>query len=143
MMGRNDEIKQERRRRNSDSLAGTRRRLYVDPKMLDTEKYTYRWINDDATRIHDLTVNDDWDLVSDRQKATGTGSEMASQVGSGPSGSPQRAVLVRKLKEYHDGDQAEKQRKIDVQEKDLTSNVAPGTDSTNLYQPKTKTSISG
>lgn len=141
-MGRNAEMKQERRRRNSQGLSGSRRRLYVDENLLDHEKYTYRWINDEATRIHDLTVNDDWDLVSDREKATGTGSEMASQVGSGATGSPQRAVLVRKLKEYHDADQLEKQRSIDAQEEALKSAPPDGADASNLYQPKTKTTIS-
>lgn len=141
MMGRNDEIKKQRRRRDSSSLGGVRRRLYVDPDTLDTEKYTYRWINDNEERIYNLTQKDDWDLVTERDSATGTGSEMASQVGSGAKGSPMRAVLVRKLKEYHDADKADQQRKIDVQEKDLEANAAPGADSTKQYQPETKTKI--
>lgn len=134
--------KAERRRRNSNGLLGYRDRLAVDESLLDREKYAYRWINDEAGRIHQMTVQDDWEIVSDRDNATGTGSELAEQVGSGEKGSPLRAVLVRKPKDYFDEDKREQQRRIDEQEKALTSNVAPGTDSTNLYQPDVKTSIS-
>lgn len=141
-MGRSTEIKSERRRRNTEGLTGARRRLHVDEALLDREKYTYRWINDEAGRVHDLTVNDDWELVADREKATGTGSEMSSEAGSGVKGSPLRAILVRKPKEYHDADKARQQRLIDDQERSLEGNVPDGADATNLYQPKTKTSIS-
>ena len=140
-MGRNADMKNERRRR-SNNLSGSRRRRHVDESLRDREKYEYRWINDEAERIHSLTVNDDWDIVSDREKATGTGSELASQVGSGAKGSPLRAILVRKLKEYHDADKADQQRLIDAQEDALKGNVPEGADAENLYQPKTQTTIS-
>ena len=134
--------KEDRRRRNSRGLSGYRDRLAIDESLLDRENFAYRWINDEPGRIHQMTVQDDWDIVSDRDNATGTGSEMSEQVGSGVKGSPLRAVLVRKSKKYLDEDKAQRQRLIDEQEQGLTRGAAPGTDSANLYQPATKTTIS-
>lgn len=129
------------RRRRTNSLSGNRDRLSVDENLLDKDKYVYRWINDEGARIHQMTVTDDWDIVSDREQASGTGSEIAEQVGSGEKGNPLRAVLVRKLKDLFDFDKAAQQRQIDDQERGLTTNVAPGTESENMYQPTTKTTI--
>ena len=129
------------RRRRTNSLSGHRDRLSVDENLLDKDKFAYRWINDEGARVHQMTVQDDWDLVTDREQASGAGSELAEQVGAREKGNPLRAVLVRKPKDLFDADKAAQQRRIDDQERGLTTDVAPGTESENMYQPTTKTSI--
>lgn len=135
--------KAERRRRNSDGLQGKRRRLAVDESKLDKENYEYRWVNDDEMRLHQLTVQDDWDVVHDRDgtvknDGAGTGSEVAVQAG-GASG-PQRQVLLRKRRDHYNDDYAATQRRIDDQEAALKQGSVPGGDQSNTYTPGGKAS---
>lgn len=129
-MSRADVIQQERRRRNTDALGGRRQRLAVRGD-LDKENFAYRWVNDDGNRLHDLTVNDDWEVVEDRSgkmkpEGTGVGSEVATPVGTGEHGRPVRAVLLRKPKNWYDDDERAKQRRIDETELGLKAGAAPG-----------------
>lgn len=140
-MARADTISQERRRRNTDALGGRRQRLATRAD-LDGEKFAYRWVNDDGNRLHDLTVSDDWEVVSDRAgevkpDGTGVGSEVATPVGTGENGRPVRAVLLRKKKDWYDEDERAKQRRIDETEVGLKAGAAPGaTTDDKTYVPK-------
>lgn len=139
-MSRNEQIKTERRRRNADGLAGKRRRLTVDESKLDREKYEYRFANDENNRIHELTVKDDWEVVSDRGgEVKGNSSNMGANVsvvaGTGEKGNPVNAVLLRKPKSYYDEDAAKAQRHIDAKERSIAGGEAPGSDSGSTYVP--------
>lgn len=132
-MSRAEQIKTERRRRNSDGLSGKRRRLSVNEAALDREKYAYRWVNDEGTRIHSLTVQDDWEVVTDRggdvrPDGSGVGAEAAVPVGGGT-----RAVLLRKPKALYDEDAKVAQRRIDETESGLRQGVTPGAGSEQSY----------
>lgn len=125
-MTRADAIQGERRRRNTDALSGKRNRMGVDMSKLDTKNFEHRWINDSGSRVHDLTVNDDWDIVPDRDggiKADNAamGAQTAITAGTGSNGAPVRAVLVRKPKQLYNDDKAALQRRIDEQEAGITS----------------------
>lgn len=116
--------KTERRRRNSEALKGQRKRLHVDEKLLDREKYTYRWVNDTPGRIHNFTVEDDWDIVTERGESSDSmGSGVEKMAGTGDGGSAIQAVLLRKPKDYHDADRAEAQTIIDEREKSMTQSA--------------------
>ena len=146
-MARGAKIKSERRRRDGISLSGYRDRLHVDEQLLDRENFSYRWINDEPGRVYQMTQQDDWDIVSDRDSDSGMGSETANQVGSGAEGSPLRAILVRKPKEYFDEDKNKKQRHIDEAESAMQSSgdnpgVTPGAKQDGQYQPRSQTVIS-
>lgn len=132
MTTRKDDIKTERRRRNSDGMVGKRRHLMVDESKIDRENFAYRFANDEGNRIHDLTVNDDWDVVTDGVTADNhaMGAGTRKRVGTGEGGSPVNAVLLRKPKAYHDADQAAKQRRIDASEEALREPAGEGN-----YQP--------
>lgn len=137
-MSRNDQIKTERRRRNSDALAGKRRRLAVNEDTLDRENFEYRWVNDDGARVQALSTQDDWDVVTDRGGATKEGvhsAKVETVVGVGDRGSPVKAVLMRKPKTYYDEDEAAKQRRIDETEKAVKSGSSQGGNSENSYVP--------
>ena len=138
-MSRADTIKQERRRRNTDALGGKRRRLAVTGQ-LDHENFAYRWVNDEDTRLHDLTVNDDWEVVSDRSgtlksDGAGTGAEISVPVGMGTK-APMKAVLLRKRKDWYDDDKRAEQRRIDETEASLKSGAVPGAGSDQSYVPR-------
>jgi hypothetical protein len=115
-------VKAARRRRDADSLRGVRMRLSVNEDKLDRENFEYRFIKDDPTRLHQMTVQDDWDIVQDRNgeiqaKHEGQGAEIAHGSGTrDASGHPERLVLVQKPKSYYNDDAAAKQRKIDETE---------------------------
>lgn len=139
-MSRNEQIKSERRRRKSGALEGKRRRLAVDESKLDRENFAYRFANDEGNRIHDLTVNDDWEVVPDRgnevkSDSTDMGSSVSLLAGTGERGDPVRAVLLRKPKSYHDEDEAASQRQIDDREKSIASGNVPGSDTESTYIP--------
>jgi len=64
---RKDEVRQERRRRSDATLDGSqRRKLAIPPEVearLKEEGRTPRWAIDTGSRIHQLTVQDDYDKV--------------------------------------------------------------------------------
>jgi len=144
-MSRADTIKQERRRRQSDELGGRRRKLSHGP--VDRENFAYRWVNDEGSRLHDLTKNDDWEVVSDRSgtlkaDGTGTGAEVSAYVGMGEQGRPVRAVLLRKPKSWHNDDLMAEQRRIDETESAMRLGAAPGVDGDGLRRPDSGEAIS-
>lgn len=134
-MTRTEQVKTERRRR-ADNLSGKRRRLALDESKLDKANYEYYLAKDTGSRVYDLTTNDDWDVVTDRDGAvksndgSGTGSEVAVQAGAG-----ERHVLLRKPKKYADEDRARAQRRIDDQEAALKQGAVPGGDASGTYIP--------
>ena len=144
MTERSAEIKQERRRRNPDQLGGKRRRLALDESKLDREKFVYRYINDDKTRIFDLTVKDDWEIVEDREgelnQSAAMGAQVAVPAGVGSEGQSMRTVLVRKLKIYHDEDVAARQRRIDETEQGLKQKPEDA-DANTTYVPGQETAM--
>lgn len=140
-MSRNEQIAAERRRRNSESLNGTRKRLHVDESKLDRENFAYRFANDENGRLHQLTVDDDWDMVSDRDgvvkpDGNSVGSEVSAFAGTRDNGAPLRTVLLRKRKTYYDEDEAAKQRRVDETEAGLKRGKASAASEDGMYQPE-------
>lgn len=132
-MSRTEQVKEQRRRRNSESLSGHRRRMALDMSKLDTENFEYRWANNEPGRVETLTQQDDWEIVTDRdggikRDSTGTGTEVSIVAGTGDSGAPVRSVLIRKPKKYQDEDRRAKQRRIDEMEAGLREGNTPGND---------------
>lgn len=64
---RKDEVRQERRRRDDATIdGGQRQKLAIPPEIaakLKAESRTPRWAVDTGNRIHQLTVQDDYDRV--------------------------------------------------------------------------------
>lgn len=90
---------------------GKRNRLSVENR---DPNYHYRIVNDVDGRIQDL-LDQDYELapttsVGDKRvdSASPLGSAKQISVGNGV-----KAVVMRKRKDYHDEDQAEKQKQID------------------------------
>lgn len=102
------------RRRREDVTTNRMRNLSVDGDM--DSAYEYRWINDTPGRVHNLTVRDDWDVVTSEmlgarhEKDKGVGSGVERIVDKGTGG---KAILVRKLRDYYVKDKAKEQAFID------------------------------
>lgn len=100
---REQEVRAERRRRG-DVDTGMRRRLPVDESKLDHENYVYRWANDDAARMRDLTGHDDYDPVPEAD----VGGSTKVTVGPGENGNLRGTVLLRKPRTFWEEDQKKK-----------------------------------
>lgn len=134
-MSRTEQVKAERRRRNSDALQGKRRKLTVSETTLDRENFVYRFANDEGNRIHDLTVNDDWEVVPQRngnESTDGLGANIARYAGKDDRGKDVQAVLLRKKKDWHAEDVKAAQRRIDETESAIRQGATPGVDSNQL-----------
>lgn len=116
--------KEETRERRKNRSAGGYlhgRRMGVNPDLLDHSRFAYRWINDEmGDRLVRLTKHDDWDIMSNsggemKEDATDLGDAVSIIVGTHPDGSPKRAYLCRKPREWYEEDQTAKQAELDEQ----------------------------
>lgn len=143
-MSRTETLKADRRRRNTEALGGRARKLGLDERKLDRENFVYRWAVDEGTRLHELTVNDDWEVVADRSgtlkaDGSGTGAEIAVPTVAGSGAVKQ--ILLRKPKSYHEDDKRKSLRRIDETEAGLKSGAVPGAGSDGAYVPRNGISI--
>jgi len=117
---REEDEQPSRRRRVADST-GLTNTLAVPEELLDREKFEYRWITDEGIRLHNLTVNDDYDVVSKdvKTKAKDDRSDAYRvQVGMKADGSgPLFQYLARKPKKYAEQDRAERRMTNDEKQK--------------------------
>lgn len=110
-MVREEDEPQERRRRAGD-FSTTTNTLTVPESILDRDKYEYRWISDEGVRLYNLTVNDDYDVVTKEGKKASQGDngygDDAYRVQSGikadGSGAPLFMYLCRKPKKWAEAD---------------------------------------
>jgi hypothetical protein len=110
-------VRPPRRRNAAAGVAGYR--LGVAQSKLDFDNYSYRWINDAPARIHAKTVEDDWDIVMNeggvKDDSADLGKAVSQIVGTAKDGSPVRAYLCRKPKDYFEQDQKAKSAELDRQ----------------------------
>jgi cell division protein FtsI/penicillin-binding protein 2 len=140
-------IEERARRRRRDDLGMSRhRQLAVDTSKFDPQ-YTYRIINDDPGRIHALTQQDDWDIVTrselgDQRDAKEKGVGSAVEFAVDRTG--KRGVLVRKPLDYYQADKAKEQAAINDRMKDIRRGKHEGSDALsgpNAYVPEGGISI--
>lgn len=141
---RTDEVKEQRRRR-ADSSVAAGLKLHVPADMKDDANFEYRWVNDKPGRLHQMTKQDDWDVVStdrpDQLTAAAEGSVMKRAVDKSTGDS---AVLLKKPRAYFEADRLEKQKPVDAIEKALRQGPAPsseGISGSEAYVPGGKNTI--
>lgn len=111
---RADETRRERRRRDDGDLdRGARLNLAIPAEIREQAKRegkTLRWINDDGNRMHQMTEQDDWDIVD---------SPLVKPVpvGTSKDGQPVTARLCSKYQDWYDQDQRDKARLLDERER--------------------------
>ncbi len=139
-----EEVKTERRRR-ADTGATAGLKLHVPSDLKDEANFAYRWVNDRPGRLHQMTKDDDWDVVStersDQLTAASEGSVMNRAVDKTTG---EKAVLLKKPLKYFEADRLEKQKPIDEIEKALRRGSAPGSEGLSgpeSYVPNGKNTI--
>ena len=105
--GRAAQEAQRRRRRSDEGLAATKR-LPIPPEIeaeLKAKGLHPRWVNDEGNRMHQLTVQDDYDKVAGVDPVP---------VGTGIDGKPILAHLLAKPLDFvrEDQERAEAKRKL-------------------------------
>lgn len=98
---RQNEVRQERRRRDDTTIDGGQRLKLAIPldveARLKAEGRTPRWVNDDGNRMHNLTRLDDYDKVEGVEPRV---------VGTNKEGHPIKAYLCSKPTRFIEEDQA-------------------------------------
>lgn len=119
--GRQDEVRQERRRRNDETLdAGQAMNLAIPQHIKDRlaeQGREVRWANDVGNRIHRLTVLDDWDKVE--------GVDPQPVVTNTKKGTVANAVLLSKPKAFIDEDRRKKDAVRRQMEEGLLKGAVP------------------
>lgn len=114
LSARASETRRERRRRDDGDLdRGARLKLAIPAEIREQAKRegkTLRWINDEGNRMHDMTVQDDWDVV-DHPMARPV------PVGTSVDGNPIMARLCSKHQDWYDEDQRDKAKVLKEREK--------------------------
>jgi hypothetical protein len=141
--GKRTEETRAHRRRRADTTGEFGGKLHVSDELLDHSQFAYRWINDSAGRIEELTIRDDWDIIRDpkiKDDSNSEGAQVRQLVGSKKDGSPLYAYLCRKPIEFQKEDRAKKQARTDELEKQIMRGVVKGqgtlsTDNGTAYIP--------
>lgn len=107
-----------KRRRRADTSETRNMKLHVPKDQLDPN-FVYRFVNDVPGRIHDKTVNDDWEIVAQTSDQVPT----QRHVGVEATGASRKAVLLRKPKEYYQEDEDKKQAAISAREEAMRTGV--------------------
>lgn len=124
---RAEAVQTERRRRTDGTLNRMlHQKLALPAEFRDDPNYTYRWINDDNSRVYDLTVEDDWDICKLKGTEAGDDDKVRRPVGTKKSGDPLYAYLVRKKTEYFVEDKRRDAARVAGEEQQLL--VRPPTD---------------
>ena len=104
---------QTERRRRKNMGRGARLKLSIPPHLENDPNYRYYWAKDVPGRIEALTVQDDYEFVTDEMTAgdsrnTGQGTRIERHADVDKFGNPVRHYLLRKPIDYHRADEAEK-----------------------------------
>lgn len=137
---RQAETQQKRRRREG---MGPERNLKLHIPDKDPN-FEYRWVNERPGRIQQLTVQDDWDVAPEAGgSGIGTVTERAVDKYTG-----ERAILLRKPKEYYDADQLEKKKALDQRDDAMRRGPLPapegvGGEADKSYTPGGRNIVNG
>ena len=115
-----EETPRERRRQRDGSMGGFNLKLGIPSDLKQDDRYVYRWVNDEGTRVHDAFGND-YDFVDENGHSVDKRNAKCRKqhVGTLPDGSALVACLMRKDKEWHTQDRAQQQAAIDEKMKGL------------------------
>lgn len=148
---RAEEVKGRRRRR--EGLGAERNLKLHVPEESKNKDFVYRWVNDRAGRVRQLTTMDDYEVVSTTELTggdpdpTGNTAEGTVMKRVGDSRIGEGVVLVKKPREYFEADKREEQKSLDA--RDALLRKAPpkesgGLDaSDNAYIPNGRNIIAG
>lgn len=110
-----------RRRRDDMETFGKRLAVRIPPEMM--KRFRFRWVNSEESRLMTL-YNRDWDIVKPdmgvvKEDHSDLGEAISIVVGRNVDGSPLRAYLCRKPRQYYDEDVKKHQTELDNQMREL------------------------
>lgn len=106
---RAEAVQTERRRRRDDTLDRIHGlKLALPVEFRNDPNYEYRWINDENSRVHDLTVEDDWEICRIKGVEAGDDDKVRRVMGTKKNGAQMDGYLVRKRKEWVEEDRRKK-----------------------------------
>lgn len=98
---RAEAVQTERRRRRDDTIDRVHQtKLGLPAEFRDDTANHYRWINDDDTRLYDMTVEDDWSHVTTKGTESSDEDKVRRPVGKKDNGEPLYAYLCSKPVEF-------------------------------------------
>jgi hypothetical protein len=114
-----EEMRAKRKERRSVDVSGYNQRLEV-PAQYKDPRFTYRWVKDNSTRLHQMKQKD-WELVDDPRIAkddrnSGIGSRIERVSDERTTHNPEKVFLMRKPKEFYDEDKGKEQARLKAQE---------------------------
>ncbi len=132
---------EQRARRRRESL-GTDRNLKLHvPEDKKDPNFEYRWVNDRPGRVQQLTQADDYDVVP------GVTSEGSTETRVADKSSGERAVLLRKPKEFYESDKRSEQKVLDARDESMRRAPPPSAEglsgSDNAYVPGGRNIVGG
>ncbi len=139
---RQTEVAKTRRRR--EGMGAERNlKLSVPDGVTEGGKYVTRWVNNRPGRVQQFTTQDDWDIVN-----VGEGSGIGSVTERAVDSNGEKAVLMRKLKEFHDADQKEKWKALDERDEAMRRGPLPtpegiGGEAAMAYTPNGRNIVNG
>ena len=139
---RTEEVKIERRRRTGSGLVSGLK-LHVPDELKDKD-FEYRWVNDRPGRVQQLTKMDDWDvapIVTEQNAGEGT---VETRVVDKTAG--ERAVLLRKPKNFFDADTRKEQEVLDARDEAMRHAPPPsaeGLTGSESYVPNGRNIVNG
>jgi hypothetical protein len=124
---RQEEVAQERRRRNAGTLDRSQQLKLAVPEKVreDNPGHTFRWINDRGNRMYAMTQQDDWDKVEGVEPIPVDSID----------GKPVYAHLCKKPQEFWDADQQVKVEATRATERALVQAKPQTADPEAAYTP--------
>jgi len=142
--GRAEEVATRRLRREG---IGPERNLKLHiPSELKDPNYEHRWVNDRPGRVQQLTQQDDWEPVPGME-GVGLGKSVTERAVDSYTG--ERAVLLRKPKEFYDADKKAEQKALDERDEAMrrgplpTPEGAGGGEADKVYTPGGRNIVNG
>ncbi len=125
---RTEEVKVERRRRQGTG-AERNMKLFVPEDAKDPD-FQYRWVNNTAGRIKQLTEMDDYEVVSSADGRIDPGTSEGTVIKrTVDRNEGDEAVLLRKPRHYYESDKAEEQKLLDARDEELRAGKVQGSES--------------
>lgn len=139
--GRPPRVEQEQRtRRRRESLGADRNLKLHVPEDKKDPNFVYRWVNDKPGRVQQLTEGDDYDVVA------GVTNDGTTETRVADKSSGERAVLLRKPKDFYESDKRSEQKVIDDRDEAMRRGAPPsaeGLAGPESYVPGGRNTIGG
>lgn len=132
---RSEAVQEERRaRRSTDLDKSSRDRLAIPAEWFepggpcDRNKWHVRWINDDAGRMQQMTVEKDYDVITFPDPESKEEQAYRRVAGRNVDGTPQYTYLCRVYRDWFEADQKRKSANVQQNENAMMTDPTPASE---------------